>query len=90
MNQAGVPVSGMLIARGTVGGTTTRPMAMITAQGSNLVAYEEQIGSLNADVRLDGRELTVSELVVDKPQPDQPGRLTATGDLQPGPQDVHL
>jgi outer membrane protein assembly factor BamA/autotransporter translocation and assembly factor TamB len=78
-NQAGVPISGMLTARGTVGGTTTRPTAMFTAQGSNLVAYEEPIGSLNADIRLDGRELTITELVVDKPQPDQPGRLTATG-----------
>ncbi|HEU4694092.1 MAG TPA: translocation/assembly module TamB domain-containing protein [Vicinamibacterales bacterium] len=74
-----VPVTGTLSARGTVNGTTTRPVAMIAAQGSNLVAYEEQIGSLNADVRLDGRELTVSEVVVDKPQPDQAGRITATG-----------
>ena len=79
MNQAGVPISGTFIARGTVSGTTTKPMASINVQGSNLVAYEEQVGSLNADVRLDGRELTLSELVVDKPQPDKPGRLMATG-----------
>ena len=79
MNQAGVPISGTFIARGTVSGTTTRPMASIDVQGSNLVAYEEQVGSLNADVRLDGRELTLSELVVDKPQPDKPGRVMATG-----------
>ncbi len=73
------PVTGTLAARGTVSGTTTRPMAMIAAQGSDLAAYEEQIGSLNADVRLDGRELTLTELVIDKPQPDQPGRVMATG-----------
>jgi outer membrane protein assembly complex protein YaeT len=79
MNQADVPISGTFIARGTVSGTTTKPMASINVQGSNLVAYEEQVGSLNADVRLDGRELTLSELVVDKPQPDKPGRLMATG-----------
>ena len=79
MNQAGVPISGTFIARGTVSGTTTRPMASINVQGSNLVAYEEQVGSLNADVRLDGRELTLSELVVDKPQPDKPGRIMAAG-----------
>ena len=54
-------------------------MASINAQGSDLVAYEEQLGSLNADVRLDGREVTLSELVVDKPQPDKPGRVIATG-----------
>ncbi len=79
MNTAGAPITGMFRARGTVTGTTARPIAMITVQGSNLVAYEEEIGSLNADVRLDGRQLTVSEVVVDKPQPDQPGRITATG-----------
>ncbi|HVQ16592.1 MAG TPA: hypothetical protein VMS40_23480, partial [Vicinamibacterales bacterium] len=79
MNQAGLPVSGTFVLRGTVSGTTTRPMASINAQGSNLVAYEEQLGSLNADVRLDGREVTLSELVVDKPQPDKPGRVIATG-----------
>ena len=73
------PVTGILGARGTVSGTTTRPMAMIAAQVSDLVAYEEQIGSVNADVRLDGRELTVSELVIEKPQPEQAGRVTATG-----------
>jgi outer membrane protein assembly factor BamA/autotransporter translocation and assembly factor TamB len=74
-----VPITGTLTARGTVSGTTARPVATITAQGIDLVAYEEQLGSLNADVRLDGRELTVSELVIDKPQPDRPGRVTATG-----------
>ena len=40
---------------------------------------KNKVGSLNADVRLDGRELTLSELVVDKPQPDKPGRVMATG-----------
>jgi outer membrane protein assembly complex protein YaeT len=79
MNQAGLPVSGTFVLRGTVSGTTTRPMASINAQGSNLVAYEEQLGSLNADVRLDGRDVTLSELVIDKPQSDKPGRVIATG-----------
>jgi outer membrane protein insertion porin family len=79
MNQTGVPISGTFVLRGTVSGTTARPMATINAQGSNLVAYEEQLGSLNADVRLDGRDVTLSELVVDKPQPEKPGRIIATG-----------
>ncbi len=79
MNQAGVPISGMFTVRGSVGGTTTRPVATFTAQGSNLVAYEEQIGSLTANGSLDGRDLTITEFVIDKPQPDRPGRLMATG-----------
>ncbi len=78
-NRPGLPISGTLVARGTVSGTTTKPMATITTQGSDLVAYEEQIGSLNADIRLDGRQLTLSELAIDKPQPEQSGRITATG-----------
>jgi outer membrane protein insertion porin family len=77
-NQSGIPISGTLAARGTVGGTAARPVASVNTQGSNLVAYDEQIGSFNADIRLDGREVTLSELVVDKPQPGRAGRLTAT------------
>ena len=78
-NQSDVPVSGTMFAKGTIGGTTARPTAMIAVQGANLVAYEEQFGSLNADVELAGREVAVSRLVIEKPQPDQPGRISATG-----------
>ena len=78
-NQPDVPASGVVSATGTVGGTTARPTAMVAVQGSNLVAYEEAFGSLNADVGLSGRTVEVSRLVIDKPQPDQPGRITATG-----------
>ena len=79
LNTTGVPASGTISARGMVGGTLDRPMATLVAQGSNLVAYEEQIGTFNADVRLDGRDLVVSNLVVDKPQPEGAGKLTASG-----------
>jgi outer membrane protein assembly complex protein YaeT len=79
MNRGDVPVSGTFVLRGTVSGTTARPVADVSAQGSDLVAYEEQIGTLDADARLDGRTVTLSQLVVDKPQPDTPGRLIATG-----------
>jgi outer membrane protein assembly complex protein YaeT len=79
LNTTGVPAAGTISARGMVGGTLDRPMATLVAQGSNLVAYEEQIGTLNADVRLDGRDLVLSNLVIDKPQPDGAGKLTASG-----------
>ena len=74
-----LPVSGTFAGRGAVSGTTARPTATITLRGSGLVAYEEQIGSLDADLHLEGREITISELAVTKPQPDAPGRVTATG-----------
>jgi outer membrane protein assembly complex protein YaeT len=79
LNTTGVPASGTISARGMVGGTLDRPMATVVAQGSNLVAYEEQIGTFNADVRLDGRDLVLSNFVVDKPQPEGAGKLTASG-----------
>jgi outer membrane protein assembly complex protein YaeT len=79
LNTTGVPASGTFSARGMVGGTLDRPMATLVAQGSNLVAYEEQIGTFNADVRLDGRDLVLSNLVIDKPQPEGAGKLTASG-----------
>ena len=79
LNTTGVPATGTFSARGMVGGTLDRPMATLVAQGSNLVAYEEQVGTFNANVRLDGRDLLVSDLVIDKPQPDGAGKLTASG-----------
>jgi outer membrane protein assembly factor BamA/autotransporter translocation and assembly factor TamB len=79
LHKSEVPVSGVLAVRGTVGGTMGRPTAMVTAEGTNLVAYDEPIGALHADVQLDGPQLTLSQIVVDKPQPDRPGQLIATG-----------
>lgn len=78
-NHPDVPASGVLTAMGTIGGTTSRPAAMVAVQGTKLAAYGEEFGSLNADVNLVGRELQVSRLVIEKPQPDMPGLITATG-----------
>ncbi|HEY1303941.1 MAG TPA: translocation/assembly module TamB domain-containing protein [Vicinamibacterales bacterium] len=82
LNQSGVPISGTLSAKGTVGGTLDRPIAAVSAQGSDLVAYQEQIGSLTADLRLDGHDLSVPNLAIDKPQPDGAGRLFGSGSYQ--------
>ena len=78
-NQPDVPASGVLSAMGTIGGTTTRPEAMVNVQGANLVAYGEEFGALNADLNLTGREVHVSRFEIEKPQPDKPGVITATG-----------
>jgi outer membrane protein assembly complex protein YaeT len=79
MNRPGLALAGMLTGKADVRGTMARPNAVITAEGTHLVAYGEAIGSLEANVFLDGHEVTVSDLVVDKPQPGQSGRLTASG-----------
>jgi outer membrane protein assembly factor BamA/autotransporter translocation and assembly factor TamB len=78
-NQPDVPASGVLSAMGEVGGTTDRPQAMLTLQGTKLVAYGEEFGALNADVNLVGREVQVSRFTIEKPQPDMPGLITGTG-----------
>jgi outer membrane protein assembly complex protein YaeT len=79
INKGDVPVAGTISARGMVGGTLDRPAAQLMAQGSNLVAYEEQIGSFTGNVTLEGRQVAVSDFVVDKPQPDGAGRLSVSG-----------
>ncbi len=78
-NQHALPVSGTIAAQGTITGTAARPLGAFALQGANLIAYEEPFGSLSADVSLAGRGITVSRLLIEKPQPDGEGRLTATG-----------
>jgi outer membrane protein insertion porin family len=78
-NLADLPIAGDITAHGTVRGTLGHPLVRIDASGSNLVACNELMGSLTATLHMDGRQLTVSELLVDKPQPEQHGRLSATG-----------
>ena len=82
-DQPSLPASGTLAARGTISGTVTRPLAALTVQGSDLVAYDETFGSLNADVALAGPEITLSRLSVDKPQEGADGRIGGTGSVQP-------
>ena len=78
-NHTGVPVSGNLSMHGTVSGTLSRPAAAITLQGSNLSAYSEVLGSLTANVKLADREIQLGDLLLDKPQPEGDGRVSATG-----------
>ena len=78
-NREDLPMSGTLSASGTVGGTIDRPAGTMMTHGSNLVASEEPIGSLSADLSLAGREVEISRLDIDKPQPDGNGKVMATG-----------
>ena len=74
-----VPVSGVVRARGTIRGTLARPLASITLRGDDIIALGEQFGTLDAEATLVGRDATLTRLVVDKPQPEMAGRITATG-----------
>ena len=79
MNQTGIPIAGTLTGKGTVRGTLSNPDVTFAAEGSNLVAYGEELGSLTATVQLTGDQLAVPDLVINKPQPDRAGRLSASG-----------
>ncbi len=74
-----VPVSGAVVARGSIRGTVARPLASVTVHGDDITAFGERFGSLDAEATLNGRDATLTRLVVDKPQPEVAGRVTATG-----------
>jgi hypothetical protein len=47
--------------------------------GAGITAFGEEFGSLTADAALSGRDLALSRLTIEKPQPDAPGKISATG-----------
>ncbi len=64
------PVAGTVSAEASVRGTMARP---------DLVAYNERLGTLDANVSLAGRIVRVAPLRLDKPQDGGDGWLEATG-----------
>jgi len=74
-----LPVAGTLSANGVVRGTLAKPLANLTLKGADLAAFGEQLGTLTADAVFAGDELTLSRLVIDKPQPEGNGRIIASG-----------
>ncbi len=72
-------LSGRISANGTIRGTIARPQAALAIQGADLAAFGERFGSLNADATFTSRDLTVSRLSIDKPQPGTHGRIDASG-----------
>jgi outer membrane protein assembly complex protein YaeT len=79
VGQSTVPASGSVSFQGRVTGTTTAPAVTATLNGSDLTAYNEQWGSLAAQINMSGRQVAVSDLLLDKPQPDGNGRLAGDG-----------
>ncbi|HEY0284565.1 MAG TPA: translocation/assembly module TamB domain-containing protein, partial [Vicinamibacterales bacterium] len=81
-NQATVPASGSLSLQGNVAGTIARPTGSITVRGEDLAAYSEMLGALAADLTLAGRQVDLSRMVLEKPQPDGAGRVEARATYQ--------
>ncbi|MGE5833638.1 MAG: translocation/assembly module TamB domain-containing protein, partial [Acidobacteriota bacterium] len=87
---ADLPVTGTLSASGSVRGTLAKPLASLTLKGADLAAFGEQFGTLTADAVFAGDEVTLSRLVIEKPQPDGNGRIIASGVYRVGPQSYTL
>ena len=77
-----IPAAGLVAVQAQVGGTVARPVATVHLQGDDLVAYRETWGTLVADARVVGRQVDITSLQIDKPQPEGNGRITATGSYQ--------
>lgn len=86
MQLPNVPLTGTVMAQAHVGGTAANPLANLHLQASDLIAYNETLGALNADGRYANRQLDVTTLTLDKPQPGGNGRVTGTGSYQFGTQ----
>ena len=77
LNRADTPVSGTASFNAQVRGTTKQPEVDAQITATDLVAYKEPLGTLNAQAQLRGDVLTVPELRLDKPQEGGDGSLRA-------------
>jgi outer membrane protein assembly complex protein YaeT len=77
-NWADAPVSGTISGRGTISGTVARPLGSLSLHGVDINAFDERFGSLNAEVALAGSDVTITQFVIEKPQPRSSGRISAT------------
>jgi outer membrane protein assembly complex protein YaeT len=78
VNQTGIPASGVVSVQGRVGGTIARPAGALNVTAQQLAAYNENWGTLTARADITGRQITIPDLLIDKPQPDGNGRITGT------------
>ena len=81
-----IPATGTLSAQAQIAGTTANPTATIRLNAADMTAYNELLGTLNAEARFANRQIDVPAATLDKPQPDGNGRVTASGSYQIGSQ----
>jgi outer membrane protein assembly factor BamA/autotransporter translocation and assembly factor TamB len=70
---------GVVSADGSATGTLSSPQVDAHVEARQLAAAGETLGRLDVELALAGRRVTVSQLVLDKPQDGGNGRLTASG-----------
>lgn len=77
--QGDVPASGLVSLQGRASGTAAAPVVDATLSADGITAYQEVWGDLTARVDLKGRQLTMTELRLDKPQSGGDGQLRGRG-----------
>jgi outer membrane protein assembly factor BamA/autotransporter translocation and assembly factor TamB len=70
---------GTLSLTGTAAGTVAMPRAAATVHGRHLTAAGEPLGTLDANVEVENRQVVLRRLTLDKPQEGGNGQLTASG-----------
>ena len=79
LNRTDIPASGDVQIDARITGTTKQPVVDANISGSNLVAYKEPLGTLNAQAQVRGDDVTIANLTLDKPQEGGNGKLSGTG-----------
>ena len=75
---------GTLALTGTAEGTVDSPRVNASLRGSDLAVWQERLGELAAEVTLTGRQVAVTQLALDKPQPDGYGPPVCVRPLSSG------
>ncbi len=70
-----VPVNGVVGLDSRIGGTVSSPMASIDLRAGELAAYGETLGQASMTAGMADRELSVTRLLLEKPQQNGVGRL---------------
>ena len=74
-----IPATGSVNLDANISGTTKNPQGHVNIAATDLVAYNETIGTLNAQADIANQVVNVTQLSIDKPQPGGNGSLNATG-----------
>ena len=79
-----------VVVRAHAAGTVGNPSVEASLRGADLACANERLGDCAADVALTGRQVAVTQLVLDKPQPDGNGPRVCVGPVSPRHGRVHL
>lgn len=74
-----LPVDGRFSISAAVGGTVSQPETQVLLQGTDLLAWGEHLGRLEAEIETDGQLIRLRRLRLDKPQASGPAEVASHG-----------